>query len=225
MICYRIYLKIFIDLNIMLKKNIICLCETLTFEQHLISDDRKLLLQNLASLIQKQIDFSGKSTLHVICTHNSRRSQLGELWLHIAALYLKIPIQSYSGGSEATALNYRIVNALQKVGFEIQAKTVEPNPKLAIQVSEGAEDKLYFSKVYHDEFNPQNGFIALIVCNNADLNCPVVKGADHRIFIPYVDPGSSDGTETEEETYLNKIYEIGREMLYAVSLIPSKASK
>lgn len=206
----------------MLKKNIICLCKTLRSEQHLISDDRKLLLKKLSSVIQKQIDSKGKSTLNVICTHNSRRSQLGELWLHVGALYYNLAIQTCSGGSEATALNYRISNALHEIGFETTTITNGSNPKHVIHVEEEEDGKLYFSKVYNDAYNPQKDFIALIVCNNADQNCPIVFGADHRMFIPYVDPGHSDNKDSETETYLDKVKEIGREMLYVLSLIHSK---
>lgn len=210
----------------MLKKDIKSLCDTLIFDHKLIPDNRKVHLNQLALTIQKQIKTSGKSYIIVICTHNSRRSQLGELWLHIGALYFSLPIHSFSGGSEVTALNHRIVKALEIAEFTITEKTSGNNPQYSISLKEGTSqtDKLYFSKIYNDTQNPQSDFIALIVCDNADQSCPIISGADHRHFIPYIDPGYSDDSDSEAEVYLEKVYEIGREMLFMLELISLEAS-
>ena len=54
----------------------------------------------------------------VICTHNSRRSHLGQLWLAIGADFFELPqLETFSGGTEATAFNPRAVAALHRVGF------------------------------------------------------------------------------------------------------------
>ena len=47
-----------------------------------------------------------------ICTHNSRRSHMGQLWAQVAAFYYGIEhVYCYSGGTEATAFNPRSVKA------------------------------------------------------------------------------------------------------------------
>ena len=71
---------------------------------------------------------------------------------------------------------------------------------------------------YAHEANPQQEFAAVMVCSRADKGCPLVSGASIRVAIPYIDPKLSDGTDQEAETYLAKSEEIGREMMYLMSL-------
>ena len=67
-----------------------------------------------------------------ICTHNSRRSQFGQVWAHTASLYYRMNnIRSYSGGTESTAIPPGTLTAIERAGFGIE-KTGGPdgNPRL-----------------------------------------------------------------------------------------------
>lgn len=193
--------------------------EELTNSFTQIPIDRKELLASCAQSIQSQLNLKQKSQLMVICTHNSRRSQLGELWLDVAANHYNVDVDSFSGGSEATAFNHRMVNALIDTGFNFTLIEAGPNPKYTVSYDSKQVKNSFFSKVYSDSFNPQSDFIAILVCHSADMACPTIFGADDRFFIPYVDPKHADDSTDEAKVYGEKVKEIGREMLYLMSLI------
>lgn len=178
-----------------------------------IPQERINLLDRLGQLFDPSAD---TVTLNFICTHNSRRSQLAEFLCFYIARHLGLKnINSYSGGTEGTAFNARMVAALQRAGFEIEGYGLKDNPLYIYTY--GEEDKYMFSKVYDHAFNPDKDFIAITVCSDADRNCPVVLGATHRFHLGYVDPKASDGTINEAKVYDAKVLEIGSELFYLLS--------
>jgi protein-tyrosine-phosphatase len=189
-----------------------------------ITETRKLELENLALAINESLTQFGKAEITVICTHNSRRSQLGQLWIKVAAIHYGIKnIYTFSGGTEATSFNYRMVNAVKAYGFKVKQLDENANPKYHILLGEEDESMdILFSKVYSENYNPQSNYIAIMVCSQADEGCPFVAGAYKRISLPYLDPKEFDDTELESIKYLEKVKEIGREMLYTVSKITKK---
>jgi len=190
----------------------------------LISDDRKELLNQFAEYISNKLKADKEINLTFICTHNSRRSHISQIWAQTAAEYFNIPnIKCYSGGTEATAFNPRAVKAMQKAGFKIDKQDDSENPVYLVYYSDEKEPIKCFSKVYSDEFNPQKDFAAIMTCSDADENCPVVFGAEARFPIRYEDPKEFDGTELEEAKYDERVEQIGREMLYAFSKVEIKA--
>jgi len=48
-----------------------------------------------------------------------------------------------------------------------------------------------------------------------------VLGMEKRISLPYNDPKDYDGTNLEKDKYLERVNEIGREILYAFSMVNS----
>ena len=158
--------------------------------------------------------------LTFICTHNSRRSHLSQAWAHTAATFYGIAgIETYSGGTEATACNPRTVNALRRAGFAVVNPTPsDPNPHYLIQYSNKHAPLTAFSKVYNQDGNPEKDFLAIMTCSHADNNCPVVHGATQRFAITYSDPKSSDGSLQEGFTYDARCRQIAREMLYLMSI-------
>jgi hypothetical protein len=157
--------------------------------------------------------------LVVICTHNSRRSHIGQVWLAVAADYFNLPdIHTFSGGTEATAFNIRAVHAFQKLGFRIEAvgEKNEGNPIYEVAWREQMMPYQAFSKRYEDAPNPQGQFAAIMVCSEADEACPSVFGCDFRLPLPYEDPKKFDGTALEQEKYEERIRQIGREMLFVM---------
>lgn len=186
----------------------------------LIPNERKELLNQFAQYISSKLGEKKELNLIFICTHNSRRSHISQIWAQTAAAYYNIPnVKCYSGGTEATAFNSRAVQAMQKAGFKIEKPDDSDNPVYLVYYSNDKKPVECFSKVYSDEYNPQKDFAAIMTCSDADENCPVVFGAEARFPIRYDDPKEYDGTELEEEKYYERVEQIGIELLYAFSKI------
>lgn len=189
-----------------------------SFDQ--IPDERKNLLKNFAEYISNKMKEGAVISLTFICTHNSRRSHMSQIWSQAAAEYYGMPnINCYSGGTEATAFNSRAVDAIKKAGFRVEKQDESDNPIYLVYYSTDKEPIECFSKVYNDQFNPQKDFIAIMTCSDADENCPIVFGAEVRFPIRYSDPKDFDGTELEEKKYQERFEEIGTEMLFTFSNI------
>jgi len=190
--------------------------ERLLADYQSIEEGRAKLLRLLSDLIVETIENTGACNLVTICTHNSRRSQLSEAWIKAGAQYYDLDmIEAYSGGTEATAFNMRMVIALRQSSFHLHTDGPRTNPFYTLQaLKEEKSPHIMFSKVYDHPRNPRAHFIALMVCNHADKACPVVSGASHRISLPYLDPKEYDDTPMEDQMYSEKVDEIGREILY-----------
>ncbi len=199
----------------MLIEKITTIIKELEKEYSNIPKERKELLDSFAKYISEKISNNQKVNLIFICTHNSRRSIISQVWAQAAAEYFNIPnIHCYSGGTEETAFNPRAVKALTNIGFRIEQKDKSNNPLYLVYYSEDNPPLKCFSKVYSDSFNPQKDFAAIMTCSDADKNCPVVFGAEAKFPIRYDDPKEFDNTELEEQKYTERVKQIGREMLY-----------
>lgn len=181
----------------------------------LIDNDRKSVLTHLAGDIRRGLIYHGLTQLIFICTHNSRRSQLAQLWAQLAAGFYEVErVFCYSGGTEATAFNPRAVTALKEAGMQIVQQNDNSNPVFQVCFPGYRDGINTFSKVYFDPPNPTKEYIAVMTCSDADEACPVVHGAVTRHSIPYVDPKTSDGTPEESALYANRCCQIAREMLF-----------
>lgn len=188
-----------------------------------ISSERKSQLEKLAAYIQNKYAANQIPKLIVICTHNSRRSHLGQLWLAVAADYYKLPkLETFSGGTEATAFNPNATAAVARIGFEIKKEAEASNPIYNVRWQENQEVYKAFSKRFEDAPNPQEAFAAIMVCSEADEGCPFVPGTDFRIPLPFDDPKAFDGTDLEAQKYDERCEQIGTEMLYVLSKVSVK---
>lgn len=185
-----------------------------------ISVARKSQLEQLSAYIQKKYTEKQTPKLIVICTHNSRRSHLGQLWLAVAGSYYGLPkIETFSGGTEATAFHPNAIAAIQRIGFQAKKEAEAKNPIYNIQWQENQEAYQAFSKRFEDTPNPTAAFSAIMVCSEADEGCPFVPGTDFRIALPFDDPKAFDGTSQEAEKYDERCEQIGTEMLYVLSKV------
>ncbi|MFY0643746.1 MAG: protein-tyrosine-phosphatase [Bacteroidia bacterium] len=182
-------------------------------ELDLIDVARKLELEKLASNLR----VTGLQKLIFVCTHNSRRSQLAEIWVNQLSQIWQMDLQAFSAGSESTAFNNRMVKALRDTGFNIGLVEDGDNP--IYQLNELSH--LYYSKSIGHEQLPKEEFAAVMVCSDADKNCPIIPGVDHRVAIKYEDPKAFDGTELETKAYADKVREIGREMIFLLRKLSS----
>jgi protein-tyrosine-phosphatase len=185
-----------------------------------IEKERKELLEQLSKEIQILKDSNATIRLNYICTHNSRRSHIGQIAGALAAFFYEIPnVQTFSGGTEVTAFNPNAIQAFKYLGFEISVEnSQEPNPHYFIKLTEGISVEC-FSKTYNDSFNPSSDFIALMTCDDADQKCPFIPGASLRVPLRYKDPKVFDGTPQQLEGYVQRIKQITTEQLYLFSLI------
>lgn len=189
-------------------------------EYEQIPAERKQILQQLTSFIEEKQKAGDAITLNFICTHNSRRSHLAQLWAQAAAHYNRIDnVACFSGGTEATAFNPRAVKAMQAAGFNITQTTPGDNPIYEVTFGEGIAPVIAFSKTYDDPFNHNKDFAAIMTCSHADENCPLVMGASARIALTYDDPKEFDGTLREEAMYAERVHQIGCEIFYAFSQV------
>lgn len=185
-----------------------------------ISPARRELLQQLTAFVEQRVQAGQVVHLNFICTHNSRRSHLSQLWAQAAAYHYKVPnVQAYSGGTEATAFNPRAVKAMMEAGFQIVKVNDGDNPVYEVTFADEINPVTAFSKKYDDPFNHNKDFAAVMTCSHADENCPVVLGATARIALTYDDPKEFDGTSVEAEKYQERVEEIGTEILYAFSQV------
>ena len=89
-----------------------------TSQQNIVIDtNRKNLLLKIANEIAANYN-NENVNINFICTHNSRRSQLGQVWSFYAADYFNLPISAFSGGTEVTAFHRNTVKTLTDVGFK-----------------------------------------------------------------------------------------------------------
>ena len=180
-----------------------------------ISEERKRILQPLIQFISSKLSKNEEVRLNFICTHNSRRSHLSQIWAQTMAYYYQIEnVFCYSGGTEATAMFPKVAETLANQGFEILKLSETENPVYAVKFAENEHAVICFSKKYNDDFNPKSAFAAILTCDSADENCPIVYGAEARIPIKYEDPKKSDGTPEMNETYFNRSLEIATEMKF-----------
>ena len=176
-------------------------------------------LDQVASFVSSRRAAGDSTDLVFICTHNSRRSQMGQLWAAAAAAHFGIDdVRSYSGGTEVTAFNPRAIAAMQRAGFSVSNPGGD-NPRYEISFDEAAAPLVCFSKTYDDASNPSEDFVAIMTCSEADEACPVVFGAALRAPIRYEDPKVSDGTPEESAIYDERCRQIGTEMLYLFSRV------
>jgi len=189
-------------------------------EVETISPERKQVLNAIATDVTARLEAGKSAELTFICTHNSRRSHMSQIWAQTAAYYYGLDrIHTFSGGTQATACNCRTVAAMRRVGFEIEDATTGDNPIYLVRYATDRPVIRAYSKLYNADSNPRKDFIALMTCSVADKNCQVVEGAVSRYAIHYADPRLCDDTPTETNAYNERCREIAREMFYIMSQV------
>lgn len=185
-----------------------------------ISPERKQLLEKISKYLKGRLNKDLPISLIYICTHNSRRSHFGQIWSKVASEYYKINnIQTYSGGTEATAFNRNAINALKRIGFKISTNAESQNSEYKVCYDESRDPIICFSKVYDHPNNPQKDFAAIMTCSDAEENCPFIPGAELRIATNYDDPKAFDDTPLQDSKYDERCKQIALETFYVFSLI------
>jgi len=186
-------------------------------EVHIISEDRKSVLQELIQYCENITSKNLSLVLNFVCTHNSRRSQISQIMAQTAAHLYGVDVICYSGGTEVTAFHPNAIAALQRTGMRVISKG-DINPVHFVRFSKQHSPLSCFSKTYDDVYNEAKDFAAVMTCAHADDNCPVILNAV-RIPVRYEDPKRSDGTDQMDDVYDATVKEIATEMKYVFQMI------
>lgn len=174
-------------------------------------------LGKISEFIQTQLENGSSAKLTFICTHNSRRSQMCQVWAATLAVYFGLNnLEAYSGGTEVTAFNPRAVEAIRRAGFMVEDPGGD-NPRYRVYYDGRQEPLTCYSKTFDDEVNPGKHFAAVMTCSDADRKCPVVPGTKFRISITYDDPKQADGTPQEAQVYDERCRQIAAEIYFMLS--------
>ena len=191
-----------------------------TLDIKTISKKRILILNDLIEYIQFIITQNKKVSLVFICTHNSRRSHLAQVWAQsIAHHFLIKNVFCFSAGTEATSVYPVVIETLKDSGFKVKIKLGEKNPVYAIQFSDQSDPINCFSKTIEDKRNPKSEFCAVMTCAEANEYCPMVTGAEIRVPITYEDPKAYDYSPIQKAKYKERSIQIATEMYYVFSKV------
>ncbi|MCC6371996.1 MAG: protein-tyrosine-phosphatase [Bacteroidia bacterium] len=195
-------------------------CRELSNNFERIAPERKQLLEKISYYVGNKISSGQNVNLIYVCTHNSRRSHFGQVWAKVAADYYGIDkVNTFSGGTEATAFNANAIKALRTVGFEIEETESGKNPRYRVVYDNDKTAIECFSKVYNHAKNPQTNFAAIMTCSDAEENCPFIPGVELRIATTYDDPKAFDNTPLQDAKYSERCEQIALETLYVFSKV------
>lgn len=177
---------------------------------------RREKLQEVAEFIRR----SDPVRITFICSHNSRRSILCQVWAAEAARHYGIDgVETYSGGTDATAFHPNAAAALRRAGFMVERQENGENSPYLVRYGQDASPILCFSKSYDHPHNPAEHFAAVMTCATADRKCPAIPGADLRVSLPYEDPKTADGTPAADRVYDERCRQIAREMWWMMRAV------
>ncbi|MFD0798279.1 low molecular weight phosphatase family protein [Maribacter chungangensis] len=180
--------------------------------------ERLSVLQLLIDFIQSKKDAGMPINLNFICTHNSRRSHLSQIWAQtMAACFGVEKVCCYSGGTEATAVFPTVIETLEESGFGIDKLSTGANPVYSVKYGADIHPIIGFSKRFDHPFNPKTHFAAVMTCSHADENCPFIAGAEQRIPLTFDDPKEFDGTPLQKAKYRERSMQIATELFYVFS--------
>src|SRR5690349_10069309 len=115
-----------------------------------VSAQRREVLDAIALDVARQLKSGKTAQMTFICTHNSRRSHMSQIWAQTAAYYYGVDnIHAFSGGTQATACNCRTVAAMRRVGFDIQDATSGDNPLYLVRYASDRPVIQAYSKLYN----------------------------------------------------------------------------
>ncbi len=195
-------------------------CKAIPSKFNDIPSERKSELKEIANFILEQKKQHLPSNLLFVCTSNSRRSHMAQVWAQIASYYYGIDsVFTFSGGTEQTRVNINAIVAFQRAGIEIYSNNQGDNPLRYVRIGDKWNPWVIFSKKYTDATNPKTNFAAIMVCAEADKACPFVEGADLRIGLPYQDPKEFDNSPLKAAKYDERCKQIATEMFFVMDIV------
>lgn len=176
--------------------------------------NREQIIERISNYIHTQTEHGGEANIVFVCTHNSRRSQLAQVWAVVLAHELGIEnVKFYSAGTESTAFHQNAVNSLLRNGINLEMLSKDNNPAYSLSITGQNQPYKFWSKCIDDISLPKKEFAAVMVCSDADINCPMVPGAKARFSLTFVDPKESDGRNDSDKVYDLRSQEIAMDIL------------
>ena len=124
--------------------------------------ERKVSLEKIAGYVDENVKSRREARLIFICTHNSRRSHMAQIWAQVAAEHYGVPkVETFSGGTEASAFNPLAVAAMERAGFRIGQKSPGSNPTYRVYSGDESVPMEAFSKVFSNPPNPKSDFLRI----------------------------------------------------------------
>lgn len=180
-----------------------------------VPEERMTALQAIIQFLQQKIQADSDIRLLFVCTHNSRRSILSQVWAQTWAHHFGIHrLTAYAAGTETTEVYPLVLETLQKQGFRVESLSEGHNALSLIKYEPNAAPILGFSKSLGHFMLPETKFAAIMTCDHAQEHCPVVPGAEARFPLSYEDPKAFDGTPRAEEAYQHRSLQIAGEWYY-----------
>ena len=158
-------------------------------------------LELIANELNKKIKET--NVLVFLCTHNSRRSQICEVWGSIFSLIYKKEILINSAGTIKTSVHKEIFNVLKKCGVSVNENEEIAFKNLLIKLKSKTLDQIDAKK-----------FIAIMTCSDAEKSCPIDSRSVKNINMFFKDPKVYDNTKYMEEEYLKTNSNIAEELNY-----------
>lgn len=177
--------------------------------------ERKVVLEEIAHYILDSQQKNKDGQVMFIETDHSTRSVFAHVWATTAAYYYGIDdIKIFSGGITNSKISTNAIIALEKAGFIVYKISGNSNPEYEIKYSYNVPPIFLKSVKYSEKSNPDINFGSIILCPNADINLPVIKGNNFRTSLYYFDPKAYDGTQEAPDRYMERCKEIAIEMFY-----------
>ena len=125
--------------------------------------------------MKKRDDLSlNKTKLIVLCTGNSARSQMAEAFLR---RYASKRFDIYSAGFVTKGVNPYTIKVMEEIGYDMSS---------------------HYSKSLNQYLDKIHFKIVITVCSKAEEMCPIIPGVEIKLYWPFEDPASFEGTEKEK---------------------------
>ncbi len=132
--------------------------------------------------VNKRDDVSlNKTKLIVLCTGNSARSQMAEAFLR---RYASKRFDIYSAGFVIKGVNPYTIKVMEEIGYDMSS---------------------HYSKSLNQYLEKIHFKIVITVCSKAEEMCPIIPGVEIKLYWPFEDPASFEGTEKEKLTKFREI--------------------
>ena len=162
---------------------------------------RKKRLDNIASVINENLNKT--RSIVFLCTHNSRRSQICEVWGKVFAEIYRKKININSAGAFKTVVHSQVYESIVKCGLIVNNKKEIFFDKKKFKLNSKTIDSL-----------TMKNFIAVMTCSNAEKSCPNDPRSIRNIKMFFNDPRIYDETDKMSREYLNTTIYIAEELNY-----------
>ena len=167
---------------------------------------QKTRLDNIIIGMDKLIDCC--KTIVFLCTHNSRRSQLCEVWGNYFAYVYNRNINILSAGAVKTKVYKEVYKSLERVGVK-----VDKNSSVNIENITIAPFSKTLTEVKEKEF------MSIMTCSDSEKTCPADPRSIINLQLFYEDPRRYDNTPDEAEEYDKTSFMIATEINYILKKI------